>query len=738
MDGFGPRDGPHMESPMNNRIAAIRERVTQSRRVADPGAAELQKQSFLETADEPDVIREAKALAHYLRNRALVIHKGELVVGSYAETEAAPVDIPPEMMPPRPRYIPEQLPPKMDAYFEHGLLGYAGNHTTMDYDTILTIGFRGLVEKIDARLARLSSGEEGYDEKRDFLEALRIVGEAVMEFSSRYSAYALAQSRETDDPTRKAELDAISANCGKVPAGPPTSFWEACQSVWFSFFFLPDAPGRLDQYLFPYYERDTQSGALSRDFAKELLSCLWLKYYELNGVGDPVSARHHLTLGGVKPDGSDASNELTYLCLEVTEELRLLRPQIGLRWHRGTPPELLRVAAQALRSQTGHPDFCSDEQIVPGLVGVGIELEDARDFTLSGCHEVIITGRSQMGAVEGFINLPKILEMSLGLDPVLSNGADPAAIDSEEKLWDALTKCMGEVASTVHDLSELLDEMRAGWLGGRLEASLVTRNCIEEARGYTQGGARYNCCNWDVIGITNLADSLVAIRKLVFEGRELTLDQFLEVLRSDWDGQELLRRRALNQLPHFGNDDDEVDEMAARIIEAFAGIMKRRKPYRGGEYTLGTLAGGENMQVVFGRQTGATPDGRKAGEPLADSLAAAQGRDRRGVTAMLNSVAKLPHKLLPTSTSVNVRLEPKLLDTDEGIEKIAALIQGHFSSGGQQLQFNFVDREMLLEAKKRPQDFPNLMVRVAGYSAPFVSLWDDLQDEIISRTEHCL
>jgi formate C-acetyltransferase len=328
--------------------------------------------------------------------------------------------------------------------------------------------------------------------------------------------------------------------------------------------------------------------------------------------------------------------------------------------------------------------------------------------------------------------------MTLGTEPNLSNGDDVATLDTYDGLWDALVATMGKVAATVHDLSEFLDEQRAGWIGGRIEASLVTRDCIEAIRGYTQGGARYNNCNWDIIGITNLADSLVAVRKLVYEERELSLPELADVLRRDWDGREPLRRRILNQTPHFGNDEDEADEVVALILDVFAGIMKRRTPFRGGEYTLGTLAGGENMQVVFGRATGATPDGRKAGDPLADSLTAAQGRDRRGITATLNSVAKLPHKLLPTSTSVNVRLSPELLDSEEGLDKIASLIQGHFESGGQQLQFNFVTRELLLDAKRNPEKHGNLMVRVAGYSAPFVSLWDDQQDEIISRTEHRL
>jgi len=724
---------------MNERIAAIRSRAMRSTNVSDPESGKLREESFGQTEGEPAVIREAKAMARHFRNRTLVIRDDELIVGSNPWIEVNAEEVFPNRGIARTTFAaPWEMPESVELFFKEGMLRVAGNHTTMDYDTILSVGFQGLIEQIQRKLSSLTPDDEDYPEKRNFLEALKIIAEGYIDFCNRYADHATALSQECSDESRKRELETIAQNCRTVPGQPPNSFWEACQSIWFSFFFLPDAPGRVDQYLYPFYKRDMESGTITRDFAKELLSCLWLKYFERSGPEDLVSARHHLTLGGVKPDGSDASNELTYLCFDVTEDLKLLRPQVGLRWNRNTPPELLNRAAQALRSQTGHPDFCSDEQIVPALINVGIKPEDARDFTLSGCHEVIISGKAQMGSVEGFINMPKILRLVLGLEPALRKNGNLSAIGSYDKLWERVTDAMDVVASAAHEFSVDRDKRMAGTPGGNLAASLVTKDCIENCRGYTQGGARYNNCNWDAIGVANLADSLVALRRLVFEEKAMSLDEFVEMLNSDWEGDETLRRRILNQFPHFGNDEDEVDEIAAQIIEVFAKILKRRTPFRGGEYTLGTLAGGENMQIEFGRKTGATPDGRKAGEPFADSLAASQGRDRNGVTAMLNSVAKIPHLFLPTSTTVNVKLDPKLLESDVGVEKIAALINGHFMSGGQQLQFNFYNREMLLEARENPEKHTNLMVRVAGYSAPFVSLWEDLQDEIISRTEHGL
>ena len=708
-----------------------------SRQLGDQRAGELRAESLAGTEREPAVLREAKALAHYYRHQALVINDGELIVGTRPgltfDTENRVV---PAAFGRRSWVSPWPVSEPSKAFFQEGMLSGAGNHTTLNYERIFSVGFLGTINHVEERLTRLSPTEPAYEQKRDFLDALKIVAEGYIDLSKRYADYATELSLKTEDVARKKELETIAHNCQRVPAHPPTTFWEACQCAWFSFFFLPDAPGRVDQYLYPCYKQDMENGTLTREFAKELLACLWLKYFESVGATSGVSAHNHLTLGGVKPDGSDASNEVTYLCLEVTEELKILRPQVGVRWHQNTPPALLKQAVQTLRGQTGNPDFCNDEQIVPALNKVGVSLEDARDFSLSGCHEVIVTGRAQMGSVEGFVNMPKVLRMTLGLEPTLQDNVDLSSVDSYETLWDKLTESMDRVAEVAHEASISRDSLASKQPGGNLQASLVTLDCIEKTKGYTQGGTRYNFCNWNVIGIANLADSLTVVRTLVFEEKEFSFEELAGILASDWDGQEPLRQKIVSRYPHFGNDNQGLDECAGRVIGMFSKVLKRRTPFRGGEYILGTTAGGENMHIEFGRLTGATPDGRKSGESLADSLGAAQGRDRNGVTALLNSVAKLPHQLLPTATTLNVKLAPKLLDNPSGIENIAALIEGHFRSGGQQMQFNLVDREMLLDAKRHPEKHGDLMVRVTGYSAPFTSLWDDLQDEIIARTGH--
>ena len=728
---------------MTTRVQALRERVLSSRQLGDPRGGALHQESLARTEGEPEDIRHAKAAAHYCRHQDVTINDGELIVGTRPGLTLDPGGLVTQAIfgrrtfePPPAAFWP--VPEETEVFWREGMLSPAGNHTTLDYQTVFAEGFSGLLRRVDARRARLSPDEPEAERKKQFLDALTIVGEGHLELSRRYADEAEALARNTQDPQRRDELLAIARNCRRVPAAPPETFWEACQCAWFSFFFLPDAPGRVDQYLYPCYRRDLERGTITKGFAKELLSCLWLKYFESVGAASGVSAHNHLTLGGVTADGGDGCNEVTWLCLEVTEELRIQRPQVGLRCHGNTPPEFIERAVRALRSGTCNPDFCNDEQIVPALTRIGVSLEDARDFSLSGCHEVIVTGKAQMGSVEGFVNMPKVLRMALGLEPALQPGADLSALGTPQALWEALCRSMDMVAEMAHRSSLGRDRLAAEQPGGNLQASLVVGDCIEACKGYTQGGARYNFCNWDVIGVANLADALTVLHRVVYEERFLSLEQFAGILARDWDGSEPLRHRVLSDVAHFGNDDTLVDGLAGTIIETFSEVMRRRTPYRGGEYILGTTAGGENMHIEFGRVTGATPDGRKAGDTLADSVGAAQGRDRRGVTAMLNSVARLPHRLLPTATTLNVKLSPDLITTDEGVGKVAAMIRAHFASGGQQMQFNLVDRAMLTAAKRCPQDYPDLMVRVAGYCAPFTSLWDDLQDEIIARAEHRL
>lgn len=716
---------------MTPRLARLLQRARQSYIVWETTATPVEHLP----GDSP-IIQAAKDEATRFQTQPVVIANDELVVGTpphlhFGEQPSTPVCFPRQGW-----GYPYEDDPGTAQFFQHGVLSYAGNHTTLDYTVVLEIGFSGLIARIDERLARLSREEPAAPispDKADFLRALRIVAEGYIGFCRRYSDLATLLSEQCTDRTRAEELRTIAAHCRRVIAEPPRTFREACQSLWFAFYFLPDAPGRVDYLLYPYYQRDLEQGLISEEEARELLGALWIKYFEFMGASTGVSAFHHLTLGGVQPDGSDASNPLTEQCLDTIAELQLHRPQVALRWHAHMPFERLCRAVRTWRGGTGSPDICNDEQLIPALTGIGVASEDARDYSLSGCQEVIISGKAQMGSVEGFVNLPKILRMALGLEPALFTPAavEPAAFAD---FWTAFEEALTMTVTAFHRASLRRDEEAAR--DPALRASLLVHDCIERVLGYTQGGARYNFCNWNTIGIINTADALMAIKRLVFDERRMTLAEYCTLLRTNWAQQEDVRRQIRRQLPAFGNDQHEVDELAARIITRLDAIAKQYTPYRGGCYILGTTAGGENMHVEFGRVTGATPDGRRDGETLADSIGAAQGRDSKGVTALLNSVAKLPHHLLPTATTLNVKFDPRLLETEEGVTKIAHLIRGHFLTGGQHIQANLLTREQLLDARAHPEEHRNLTVRVTGYSAQFVSLWDDLQDEIIARTVH--
>ena len=322
-----------MDNQDFNRIARLRERVTSTPSPRRVGRDALFRESYIGTVGEPAVLREAKAIAHYLRKRTVFIQDDELLVGVDAPTDMPMPEIDPNLLPPPQHYRPPTWPEAQKAALDAGIFALAGNHTTIDYETILNIGFWGIHRRVKERMSRLTVGAPEYERNRDFLTALDIVSQAIIHFSGRYSAHAASLARCETNPRRQRELLTLSEICRQVPANPARTFYEAVQSIWFSFFLVPDSPGRVDQYLYPYYERDIANGILREEFALELIKCLWLKYCEVTGPQDGVSARHHVALGGVKADGTDASHPVTYLCLQATEELKLIRPQVSLRWH---------------------------------------------------------------------------------------------------------------------------------------------------------------------------------------------------------------------------------------------------------------------------------------------------------------------------------------------------------------------------------------------------------------------
>jgi len=671
--------------------------------------------------------RTATATAYYLNHCETSIYPGELIVGHNGRVDPKGIA---SFQDPVPDSETKPRPKKTEAFVNQGGLILCGNHQVANYQKVLSHGLSGIVDTIDHRMQSL----EITGESREFLSAMRTLACSMIQYGRRYALAARMERSKCDDVTRRKELEMVAHNCDRVIEHPAESFWEACQALYFTYLLVPDSPGRIDQYLYPFYRKDIDAGRITPEFAEELLSCLWIKYFEYVGKDHPRTGITHLALGGLTAEGACAVNELSYVCLNVADKLEIIRPQIALRWNHQTPRLFIQRGVELLRKNFGNPDFCNDDQIVPALVKIGIAPVDARDYCPSGCHEVMIPGKSQMGSLMGEFNLPKTLNYVLGVETMPSGRViELASLRDWNQFQEAWNLVMAEVVSTIHEFSYFEDSRRAQVAWG-FTGSLLTDGCIENARGLAQGGAIYNYCNWDAIGLANLADAFMVVKKLVFDTKEITLTGLAECLRNNWEGFDLLRKRIDLTIPRFGNHKPEVDTIAAEIIRDIAGMLEKYTPYRGGRYTLGTLAGYENAHALFGQQTGATADGRLAGEPFAASLGPVAGRDRSGLTSMLNSVASLPHNLLPTSTVVNVTIDPGLLSSATGVDKVAAAITAHFMSGGQQLQLTIADRLILQEAQKDPARYSSLMVRVAGYSARFISLDKDVRDEIIQRT----
>ena len=451
---------------MTERISFLRQRAQNTR----PLKQTNQKSSDSDSQKQSPVMTLAREITDRYNHRPVIIQDAELIVGGDPrEVIEAPVT---SKIAGRRSWssgptwnIPEQY----KKFFHSGVFSWAGNHNTLDYDLAFSLGLSGIRSQIASGISEMELAEPNNVERLDYLKALDLVAGSYVAFAERHGEHAETLAETATDlastgishSERVNELREISRICGKVPSQPPETFWEACQCAWFLFLLVPDAPGRLDQYLFPFYRNDLKRGIIDRDFARELLSCLWIKYFEFAGVEDGVSARNHLTLAGLTPQGQDAVNEVTYLCLEVIEELALSRPQVGFRWNSKTPRNALKRAVEVLKTNTGNPDFCNDEVIVPALQRIGVDMADAKNFSLSGCHEVIVTGMSQMGSVEGFVNMAKVGRMAMGLEPQLYKCPDLQDVDTFEKLWTQIEGAMDVVAAAAHEVSVCRDRQTA-------------------------------------------------------------------------------------------------------------------------------------------------------------------------------------------------------------------------------------------------------------------------------------
>ena len=631
----------------------------------------------------------------------------------------------------------------------------APGHTAGD-GKLFRMGLLDFKEKIAAALSRLDleRDPEAY-EKRVELIAMDIAADAMIAYARRHAQAARALAERASDPKRKRELLKIAEVCEWVPAHAPRNFWEALQGYWFYHLGVItelngwDAfnPGHLDQHLFPFFQRDIESGALSPEEAKELLSCFWIKFNNQPappkvGVTAAESGTYNdfvnINLGGLTPDGKDASNELSYLILEVADELHLLQPQVNLQVSRVTPDRLLEAACRVIRKGYGYPPMFNADMVVEELLRQGKRIEDAREGGTSGCVETGAFGKEAY-ILSGYFNLPKVLEITLngGWDPrtkkrIGLETGDPRDFGSFDELfsaWERQLRHFIDIKIRGNAIVQGLyaTEMPAPFL------SILIDDCIEKGKDYNAGGARYNTTYIQGVGIGTLTDSLSAIKHHVFEERTFTMGELLEALSSNFEGREPLRQVLLNKTPRYGNDDDRADELMRRAFDAFFQAVEGRPAPRGGVYHINMLP--TTVHIYFGQVTGATPDGRLASQPLSEGISPVQGADRNGPTAVIKSVAKMDHAKTG-GTLLNMKFSPQVLEGEEGIKKFARLIRTYFALGGHHVQFNVVSAEVLREAQQKPEEYRGLLVRVAGYTDYFCDLSRALQEEIISRTEH--
>lgn len=831
------------EIPKSDRIPKLVENLYAKMPEIESARAILITESYRQTENEPMVIRRAKAFAHILENIPIVIRDLELIVGSttiaprgcqtypefsyeWLEAEFDTV----EKRSADPFYISEKTKQELkeaNAYWkgkttselatsymepetllamEHNIFTpgnyfYNGvGHVTVKYGEVLAIGFSGIKAKAQAELDKLCLADGDYQKKSRFLEAVMNSCDAAIEYARRYARLALKEAEECTDPVRKRELLQIAQNCANVPEKGATGFYEACQSFWFVQQLLQIessghsiSPGRFDQYMYPYYQKDMESGKITREFAQELMDCIWVKLNDLNKCRDAASAEgfagyslfQNLIAGGQNEEGIDVTNDLSFMSIQASMHVFLPQPSLSVRVWNGTPHEFLIRAAELTRTGIGLPAYYNDEVIIPSLMSRGLTLQDARDYNIIGCVEPQKSGKTEGWHDAAFFNMCRPLEL------VFSNGIDkgvrigPATGNVEdmttfEQFYDAYKKQMDYAIQLLVNADNAIDMAHAERCPLPFLSSMVD-DCMKVGKTVQEGGAVYNFTGPQGFGVANMADSLYSVKTLVYDEKKITMGELKEALATNYgkglgaedvaamtakianelkeagktigekevaailntvvaaseapevkaNGERILK--LIEEVPKFGNDIPEVDAFARDVAYTYTEPLQNYKNPRGGSFQAGLYPVSAN--VPLGAQTGATPDGRLAYQPVADGVSPSAGKDVNGPTAAANSVSRLDHYIASNGTLFNQKFHPSALSGRNGLENFVGLIRSYFDQKGSHMQFNVVSRETLLDAQKHPEQYKHLVVRVAGYSALFTTLSKSLQDDIIRRTE---
>jgi len=631
----------------------------------------------------------------------------------------------------------------------------APGHTVLD-DKIYHKGMLDFKADIERSLQNLDYlNDPAAYEKQQELKAMQVCADALIRFARRHAEKALALAQSEPDPQRKSELEQVAEVCTRVPAHAPRNFWEALQYYWFVHLGVTselntwDAfdPGRLDQHLYPFYQHGLEDGSLTHEFAAELLQCFWIKFNNQPappkvGVTAAESGTYtdfaQINTGGLKPDGTDGVNEVTYLLLDVIEEMRLLQPSSSIQVSKKNPDRFIKRAARIIRTGFGQPSIFNADLIVQELVRQGKSLVDARCGGSSGCVEVGAFGKENYN-LTGYFNLPKVLEITLhnGLDPrsgrkIGLETGDPSQFAGFDELFSAFERQLRYFVDVKIRGNQVIERLYARYMPAPF-LSLLIDDCIARGKDYHDGGARYNTSYIQGVGLGSISDCLAALKYHVFEHKTLGMAELLAALGANFTGAERLRQLLVNRTPKYGNDDDYADSLMVRVFNAYFNAIDGRKNTKGGTYHINLLP--TTVHVYFGSVIGALPDGRYAGQPLSEGVSPVQGADRCGPTAVLKSVAKMDH-VRTGGTLLNQKFTPQLLADEEGLDHLVQLVRTYFKLDGHHIQFNVVDAATLRAARKNPEQYRDLIVRVAGYSDYFCDLSPTLQEEIILRTEH--
>jgi len=629
----------------------------------------------------------------------------------------------------------------------------APGHTVLG-DKIYKFGMLDIIDQIEEVIKDLKNDSESLSKKEE-LQAMKIAASAIIKFANRYAKEAQRLSQYEQDPLRKKELLEIAQICKKVPAHKPETFHEALQYYWFVHLGVITelngwdsfSPGKLDMHLYPFYKKDIEKGIITKEKAKELLECLWIKFNNHPAVAKVgVTAQESSTytdfaqinLGGLDSKGNPSVNELSYLILDVIEEMRLVQPNPSIHVSKKTPDEFIKRAIDIIKTGFGQPAIFNADAVVLELLRQGKSLEDARLGGTSGCVEAGAFGKESY-TLTGYFSLPKILEITLnnGIDPLtnkkigleIKNFEDYKSFD---EFFDAYKKQLKHFIDIKIRGNLIIEQIYAKYCPAPF-LSLLIDDCIKNGKDFNAGGARYNTCYIQGTGIGTVTDSLSSIKYLVFDTKTIKQTDLLNILKSNFQGYDIQRQIMLNKVSKYGNDDDYADEIMQQVFEEFFKNIDARPTFKGGTFRINMLP--TTVHVYFGSKMIATADGRLAGEPISEGISPVQGADRKGPTAVIKSASKMDH-LKTGGTLLNMKFTPDVLKDQKGIDALVALIRTYFKLDGHHVQFNVVDANTLKEAQKRPQDYSDLIVRVAGYSDYFCHLNEQLQNEIIARTEH--